>query len=417
MALISLIGNFRRLFGYADYRRYTVGNAISLIGTWMQRVAVGWLTWKLTGSGAWLGLIAFADLFPVIIIGPIAGAIADRRDLLKLLRVTQALGFLQAVLLAGLHAMGLLTMPVLLAGTLALGIIAAFAQPARLAIISAMVPRADLGAAVAMNAVVFNLARFLGPALAGVLIATVDVTGAFAANAVSYLAFVLALMRMTAISRAAAPRHGGLASDVAEGLAHVMRRPGLRTIMLVTIAMGLGARPVVELLPGFASGVFGGDATALAALTSAVGVGAIVGGGWMLGRGSAPGLARTFLLCATGSACAVLLFAMTGSLLAAVPVAAIMGFAMVCTGISAQTLLQLAADDGVKGRILSIYGLLQRGCPAIGALAMGVLSEWTGLRLAAAAGGAFLLAFALALLANAGRTARQMEAPDRAAGE
>ena len=159
-----------RVLKSPNYRIYTTGSSVSLVGMWMQRVAVGWLAWQLTGSAAWLGILAFAELCPTVVIAPLAGALADRLDRLKALRLGQSLMFLQSLSLFSLTVSDLITIWWLLALTLFHGIVVAFNQPNRLALVPSLVARDDLPAAVALNSVIFNTARFVGPAAAGVAI-------------------------------------------------------------------------------------------------------------------------------------------------------------------------------------------------------------------------------------------------------
>ena len=409
MPLTQNFATLMRLMTYRPYRAYTIGNSASLIGTWMQRVTVGWLAWELTGSSAWVGAIGFADLFPTILIGLFAGAAADRMDIIWLLRITQVLGFAHAALMVVLHLLGLLTIWPLLLITLSLGAVTGFVQPARLSIVSSFVPRADIGSAVAMNALAFNLARFVGPACAGLLIAVAGVGWAFGANALSYLVFVAAIRDMPSVPSAARPGRRSVLGDISEGLAYAGRSRGVLAVLSITVAMALGARPAVELLPAFAGGVLGLGASGLAALTSAVGIGALFGGTWMVGRAAASGLPRLCALMASASAGSVLLLCLVDSLWLALPILTAMGAAMVCTGISSQVLIQLSVAERVRGRVLSLWGLLQRGVPALSALAVGAAGELAGLRLALAAAAALLLGAALVMLVRAPAIARDLE--------
>jgi predicted MFS family arabinose efflux permease len=405
MRQFSSIRTLRRLFSYRDYRRFAIGNSISVIGTWMQRVTVGWLTWELTGSGTWLGLMAFADLFPTLLVGIVAGAAADRWPLMPLLRISQFLGFLQASAMALLYVLGLLDAVLLFAFTIAMGTVAAFAQPARMTVVFAMVPRADFGPAVATNSLSFNLARFVGPALSGLLIATAGMTWAFIANALSYLVFVWALFRIDPAFPERRRRGTGMLADIVEGFIYAVRRPGIWVILAITISMGLGSRPVIELLPGFAAAVFGSDASGLAALTSAVGIGAVVGGTWMVGRAGSANLTRGYLTTALIAGCVVVAFALAPSIHIAAPLAALLGFVAIATGIAGQTLMQLSAEEHVRGRMMSLFALLQRGVPAMAALALGALSEVIGFRIAAICTALVLIGVAATLLAVSGRFA------------
>ncbi len=393
MTPLSGLRNIVRALSNPNFGIYTAGSAVSLVGTWMQRVVTGWLTWELTGSGAWLGLVVFADLFPTVVIGPIAGAYADRSDRLRVTKISQALAMLQAIALFLLTATGLINIWLLLALTLFLGIVIAFNQPARLALVPALVPPSDLTAAVAVNSVVFNLARFIGPATAGLIIATVGIPVAYAANAATFVAFLVALSRVR-LSQAEGvpPLRGKLWPDLVAGIRYTASHAGIATILIMMIAANVAARPLIELLPGFAAAVFHAGATGLALLTSSVGAGAIVAGFWLAGISSGKSLGRAFLANTAISAVAGALFAATDSLWLAIPLLVVNGFAMAGMGIAAQTLIQISVDASMRGRVLSLFGLIFRGGPALGALVMGAASDYVGLRLPVFVGAIVVLA-------------------------
>ena len=367
---------------HRNYRIYMAGNAVSLVGLWTQRIGVGWLAWELTGSGTWLGAMAFADLCPSLLVGPFAGVLADRVDRRRILLTAQALSMLQAAALAVLAAGGWITVEWLLALVLLNGVVVGINQPARLALVSALVPRANLSTAVAVNSITFNLARFLGPALAGALILGVGVEAAFAFNAASFLAFLMAL-RAVRIDDGASGRSGarrGVLADLVEGLGYVRRHPGIGPLLALAIVTGIGLRCFVELLPGFAAEVFGRGADGLAVLGSAVGIGAVAGGLWHAQRGAAGDLARVALASALGSVLAVMAFAASSHFAVAVVAAAAAGAFMSTGGIAIQTGVQMAADPAVRGRTLSVYGIIMRAAPALGALLLGAISDLVGLQ-------------------------------------
>jgi MFS family permease len=373
--------NIVRALKNPNFGIYTAGSAVSLVGTWMQRVVTGWLAWELTGSGFWLGLVVFADLFPTVIVGPFAGAYADRSDRLRVTKISQALAMLQAVGLFLLTAAGLINISLLLGLTLFLGVVAAFNQPARLALIPALVPRSDLTAAVAVNSVVFNLARFVGPAVAGLFIATAGVSFAYAVNALTFVAFLVALQKVRLTEEEHPPQHhGGLLTDLVDGIRYSASHAGIATILVLMIGANVGSRPLIELLPGFAADVFHAGATGLALMTSSVGAGAIVAGFWLAGISSGASLARIFLANTLLSAIAGVLFAMTDNIWVAVPLLVVNGFGMSSMGIAAQTLIQIAVHAHMRGRVLSLHGLIFRGGPALGALIMGAASDRVGLQ-------------------------------------
>jgi len=365
----------------ANFGLYSAGSGISLIGMWMQRIAIGWLTWQLTESGFWLGVIAFADFFPVILVGPVAGAVADRWNRLKVVTVSQTISLLQATALFVLTASGHINIWLLVALTAFQGFIVAFNQPARLALVPSLVPEADLASAVAINSVVFNLARFVGPMLAGLAIVWSGVSAAFAANAISYIPFLLALARIrVAPASLAAVQRRSLGADLKEGILYTATHPGIAALLVLLIAIGIGGRPLNELLPGFAADVFRAGAGGLAIMASTIGGGAILGGIWLGHRAHSSGLIPIALGSSVVGALAAMATVATDRLWAALPALLIFGFSMSAAGISIQTLIQLASARNMRGRVMGLYGLIFRGAPALGALGAGVASSHIGLR-------------------------------------
>jgi predicted MFS family arabinose efflux permease len=397
MSTLAGLRAIPRTLAHREFGIYVAGNSVSLIGTWMQRIAVGWLAWKLSHSGAVLGLAAFADLFPTVLIGPFGGALADRLDRLRLIKIAQVVGLAQAATLFALTASGLITVPLLLALVLVGGLAGGVEQPARLALVPSLVPRPQLATAVAINAIVFNSARFIGPAIAGLAIVWLGVAIVFALNAASFAAFLLALARLR-LAPVAPPRMpASVLEAVGEGLRYTAGHPAIGPVLLVHAVLAVGARPFFELLPGFADQVFGRGAPGLAALSSTVGIGAVIGGLWLAQRSDQRHLTPIVLLNSALIALATLGFALTTWFAAALAWVAIAGFAMVATGVASQTLIQITVDEAVRGRVLSLFGLIFRGGPALGALIMGTASELVGLQAPLAAGAVLGLA-ACALL-------------------
>lgn len=405
-----------RVLSNRNFALYSAGNAVSLVGSWVQRVGVGWLAWELTHSGAWLGAIAFADLFPVMVIGLFGGVLADRADRRWILIVGQALALIQAAVLWALTVVGVITIGWLFGLTLFLGTVVAAMQPARLALVPSLVVPEHVGGAVAFHAVVFNLARFVGPAIAGFLISTSGVATAFAFNAVSFAALIAALLLLRLgprLSRSAGEQ--GVLVEMWSGLRYAFTHPGIGAALLLMAATAFLVRPVFELLPGFADAVFHSDAGGLALLTSAVGFGALVGGLWLAQRASAAGFASIAVMAAGLLGAAGLLFALTDGLAVATAAMALGGFAAVVVSVSTQTLLQTGVPGHIRGRVLSIWGMVLRGVPAAGALAMGAASDWVGLRLPLVAGATLCVMGALFLARRARSEMRVLEgaAPPR----
>jgi MFS family permease len=302
------------------YGIYAAGNAVSLVGTWMQRISVSWLTWEMTHSGLWLGIVAFADFFPGLIVGPLAGAIADRSDQLTVVRTSQLVSLGQATVLFALAAADHLNIWGLVALTGFQGAVVAFNQPARLALVPALVGEADLGSAVAINSVIFNLARFIGPMLAGLVIVWSGVAAAFAVNAISYVAFLAALLWVKIDVAAREPgKRRNFTADLKEGIRYTATHPAIAALLMLLIAIGIGGRPMNELLPGFAARIFHMGAGGFSILASATGAGAIVGGLWLGHRSQSLDLAMVAVMASLGGAIAATCVAATSTLWIAVP--------------------------------------------------------------------------------------------------
>ena len=375
-----------RAFAHRNYRIYAGGNAVSLNGIWMQRVAVGWLAWTLTHSGTWLGIVSMAEFFPVVLLSPLAGALADRRDRVGIIRITQIAGSIQASLLVVLVYTDAITIELLFALTLLLGVFNAVAQPSRLALIPTLVDRASLPSALAINAIIFNAARFLGPAAAGIVIAKVSVGAAFAVNAATYVVFLVAMTNLHGIPALPVAATQSVLKASAEAYGYASRHPGIAPMLLLFTVTTIGTRGFVELFPGFADRVFGRGPEGLATLTSTVGLGAIFGAGWMLLRPAIAGLTGLVLANTLMISLAILAFTASNQFYLALPCVFLAGAAMTITGVGAQTLIQAAVDIHMRGRIMALYGMIFRAGPAVGAVLMGSLSERFGLRLPLAVG-------------------------------
>lgn len=408
-----------RTLSHHDYGLYTLGNSVSLIGMWMQRVSVGWLIWDLTHSGTWLGAVAFADLFPSVFIGLVGGVAADRLDRVRVIMVCQGTAMVLAAVMGILTLGGHVNAEMLIALVFLGGIVIGFNQPSRLALVSSLVPREDLTTAVAINSIVFNIARFIGPAVAGLVIVASDVAWAFIANAVSYLALLVALAWIRQHNPGAGrdlsavrPARSGLVADIGAGLGYAVRHPGFGPLLALHLVGSIMVRPILELLPGFADPVFNGGADTLATLTSTVGIGAVIGG-WLLARRSGTeGLVTLVLLSTAGVSIGVLAFVATDVIWVGVAAAGFLGGVMVASGVGLQTVVQLAVVPAMRGRVLSLHGLIFRGGPAIGALMMGTAGDLVGLRLPVGIGAVVALAMVVAVALRAGRIRAAIETPD-----
>lgn len=412
IARASVIGG---VFANRDFTVFTAGNSVSLVGLWVLRLAVGWLAWDLTQSGFWLGAVAFADLFPVILVGPFAGVFADRLNQQRIIIVCRVLSAVQALALAGFVFFGGATIELVFVLTLFGGAVTGVQQPARLAIVSSLVRAEDIGPAVAMNSVIFNLARFVGPAIAGVLITTAGTSVAFALAAVGHTISAATFWRLRLVPQERAP-HRGVLDELVDGARYAFSHAAIAPLLILAIVGALLARPVFELLPGFADAIFERGAGGLAILTSAVGVGAIGAGLWLVQRGGVRGLTTITLGSFGVTGLLTAAFAVTGWFWLGVVLIALAGAVMVINGTGTQTLIQTAVDRHMRGRVLSIWGITFRGCPAIGSFAMGWLAEYWGFEVPVAIGGLLCLGAALMMFRRRVQLAALLEADPLSSG-
>jgi MFS family permease len=375
-----------------NYRNFTIGNVFSLLGTWVQRVALGWLVWELTGSGAWLGAVAFADLFPMVLVTPLAGALADRSDRLRVTRISQALLMVHAGLLAILSALGLLTPGLILVLALIGGVVTAFNQPFRMALLPGLVGRENLISAIAVNSIVFNTARFVGPAIAGLVTAKGSLTLAFAINFATFAVFSWTLARIRLVVVHAPSTSRGLMTSVVEGWRYAIGHVGLGAMLLMLTVVSLCIRPILELMPSYAA-LFGSGATGFALMTSVIGFGSLVGAIWLSRQADPAALATMALSNGLLMGAALLVAALAPREWLGLFALFLLGFGMVVSGIANQTVIQLAVPDHLRGRLLALHSMIFRGAPALGALAIGALSDLTGLRGPLTVGAAMTFAF------------------------
>ncbi len=368
-----------RAFAIRNFALYTTGNALSLIGMWVQRLAVGWLMWELTESGAWLGAIAMAEFLPIIVLTPFGGVVADRFDRLRVSIIAQSFACAQAVALWVLTVADGITPQLLVALMMVGGVTMAMNQAARVTLVVNMVPREVMSTAIAINSIIFNVARIIGPAIAGALIFYTDIAWAFLVNALSYGALIVAMMliRMPRLQDTVPPS-GSYFRDLAEGARYTFTHTGVAAIIALSAVNSLFARPLIDLLPGFAGEVFNAGPEGLALMTSAMGVGAICASFWLAQRGRLSGLTGIVFVGVLVNGAAVALFAMSTNLWTGALLLAVSGFTQACTGTGTQTLVQSAVEDRLRGRVMSVWLVIGRGGPALGALVMGSLAELVG---------------------------------------
>lgn len=395
---------------HRNYALFMAGLTPASISSWMQRVGVGWLAWELTGSTVWLGIIAAADLVPILVLSAFAGAVTDRMSSLTLVRITQWLLFAQAALLAGLMAIGVMTIEILFLLTLALGVIHAFSSAGRHALVPLTVPRDLVPTAISLDSAFFQASRFVGPAIAALLIPAAGVLGTFVAHAVGTFIFAGMMHLMSQPDRVESHhRSRNLLRDVGESISYVRNHAGIWPLMIMLTVASVLVRPLQDMLPGFAGEVYGAGASGLAWLTSAMGVGAMVSATWVAVHGRTSGLTNLCFVGGALSGLSLIGLVSTNALWIGLAFAALSGFAINSLSTSVQALIQSAVDDGLRGRVMSLYTLIFRGLPAFGALAFGILAEFIGLRWTFALAGVACLIAGMLILPQRGTMMRSLE--------
>lgn len=374
------LGGIGRAFSNRNFRVYTAGSAVSLIGTWLQKAAVGWTAWELTQDPAWVGIVVSADLVTTVLSSPYGGLIADRQSNLKLLMALQFLCLLQAAFLAALSYLGLMTIEWLVLLTLLLGVIMGFNQPLRQTLINQLVRREDVAPAVAMTSVIYNVARVIGPSIAGFAIHYAGAGTAFALNALSFVAMIVALRYVT-IEPAPPVARGRALQDIIAGYRYALSHRGIMPLLAISLVSAVLWRPVTEMLPAYVGEVFKGGADDLGLLMTAHGLGATLCGLWIAWRGATRGLIRMTTVTMLVGPFTLVAFGATDNLWVAAASIFVMGCAMTMRGTSTQTLIQNNAEPGMRGRVLSLYSLIFNVGPAAGSLLLGLVASWAGLHI------------------------------------
>ncbi len=349
----------------------------------MQRLTVGWLTWQLTESEFWIGAIAFADLLPVFLVGPLAGVWVDRPMRQILMKWCQSIMLVQSLVLFLLAAFDWIGIWSLFYLVLINGVVAAIYHPIRLSVVPSLVQTEDLMAAVSMTAVTFHMARFAGPALAGIVIAFHGISASFLVVALSYTVMLVAIFFIKV------PRRPWLANreprsvmtELQEGTLYVFNHRALASILVIQTIIALFARPVGELLPAFVGTVFSQGAEVLAVLTAAMGAGAVVAGLRLLLWDTRRGLVNMVLSSTILSGVAVIAFSLTLDIWLASVFIFMVAYWVNISGIAAQTLIQTSVELSMRGRVLSLWAAIYRGAPGVGALFIGWLSGLYGVAL------------------------------------
>jgi MFS family permease len=362
-----------------NYRLYWIGQGISLIGTWMQSVAVSWLVWRLSKSPFLLGLSGVSLTLPVLAFSLFAGVVADRFVRQRVIFVTQALSLVQALVLALLVTFGQPRVEVVLGCVLVLGMISAFDMPARQSFLSETVEPVHLPNAIALQSTIFNGARLLGPALAGAVLATLGEAPCFWINAASYVAVLWALSRMRLESAPPRAARGGSALEhLREGVRYAFGVPRLRNLLvLIGIAGAFGFQYTV-LLPVYADRILRAGAGGFGMLASAAGVGSLLAALTMTRRQTLPRLRRNLLFGLSIFGCALVAFSFSRVFVLSLALNLVVGFGMILYAASTNTMIQLTVQDQFRGRVMSLYTLMFVGTAPLGSFVLGSIAQHAG---------------------------------------
>lgn len=386
-----------RALRHPNFRRFFIGQGLSLVGTWLQQVAMGWVTYRLTGSAFLLGAIAFCSNIGILALGPFAGVLADRVDRRAALYVTQGLLLLQALVLAVLSYSGLLAVWHLIACALWLGVVSAFDVPLRQALYVHLVDdRADLPNAIALNSFLVNGARVVGPAMAGILLSLVTEAACFALNALSFVAVILAISRLR-WPHATLPERAGASfwSSWKEGARYAFGFAPVRALLVLVAVVAWTITPYSSLMPIYAAKIFGGGAHTLGFLLSAAGAGALASTAYLASRRTIRGLGRVIAGSAATAGVSLVAFSHLTLLPVALLLMALVGGGVILAAASANTIIQTVVEDRMRGRVAAFYTMSFLGVAPVGNLVAGTLARGIGVENTFALNGALCAVAAL----------------------
>jgi MFS family permease len=368
-----------RALRHRNYRLFFSGQGVSLVGTWVTRIAVSWLVYRLTGSALLLGVVGFAGQIPALLLAPVAGVLVDRWDKHRILVWTQVLSMLQSLALALLAIPGIITITQIILLQLFQGVIKAFDTPARQAFVVEMLDDpADLPNAIALNSMMVNLSRMLGPSIGGVLIALVGEGWCFMLDAVSYVAVVISLLMMRLVTQAATRAETSMWEELREGFSYVAGFAPARTVLLLLALIATMGTPYTVLMPAIAKLQLHGGPHTYGILMTATGVGALLGAGYLAARPSIRGLWRLMARSATLFGAGLVAFALSRSLALSLVILAFVGAGMMMSMAAVNTVLQTIVEQRLRGRVMAFYAMAFLGTAPIGSLIAGVVADHIG---------------------------------------
>lgn len=368
-----------RALRHRNYRLFFFGQGASLIGTWMQQIAMSWLVYRLTGSVLLLGVVGFADKIAIVLVTPFAGVLLDRVRRDRVVLLAQILLLLEALVLAVLTLSGAIEVWQIMALSVFLGLVNAIDIPARQSFTVEMIEdKEDLGNAIALNSIIFNGARLLGPSIGGILIGLTSEGFCFLLNAASYLAVVASLLAMKTAPGPARSETSAWWGDLKEGFNYAFAFPPTRTLLLFLALVSLMGIPYTVLMPVFAGGILGGGPETLGLLMAATGGGALAGAWVLARRRTVLGLGNWIVASSALFALGIIAFSFSRVLWISLLVLVFAGFGMMVHIASSNTVLQTIVEEGKRGRMMSFYVMAITGMAPFGSLLAGALASAVG---------------------------------------
>ena len=382
-----------RALGHRNYRLYFGGQIVSIIGSWMQQIALAWLVYRLTHSTVMLGVVTFATQIPNLFLAPLGGVLSDRFSRRRILIATTSLAALQAAVLAGLTWSGLMQPWIIVVMAALLGLVNGIDQPVRQAFVPELVTRReDIANAVALTSFTIHSSRFLGPMIGGLVVAAFGEGACFALNAVSFLGVIwaLAIMRVNPVPAV----HRRVIDALREGFTYAAGHPAIRLLLCIVAVMALFSGSYQTLLPYFARDVYHGDVQAFGLMTAAGGLGACLGAIFLASQKDIAGIERKIVLSALSVSAGLTVFAFTHVFTVALACLVVMGFCSINTVAASNALIQSLVDDGMRGRVMALFTMAFFGLSPVGNLAVGYAARQIGVQptLLVCAGAIFLLA-------------------------
>ena len=355
-----------------NFRLFLFGQGISNMGTWMQRIALPWLVYEMTGSAFLLGIVGFSGHIPTVLLAPIAGVLIDRYSKLKIIISAQFLEMFQALLLAFLVLTGFVEIWHIIALSLFSGAIKAFENPGRQSFyIKLMDNKDDLPNAIALNSAVFHLSRFVGPSLAGFIIAVSSAGICFLINGLSFIPVIISMFRIRITEEELPKETKSIIEEMKEGFDYVASMPDLKNIMMLIAAVSLFGWSYTILLPIFAKDVLGGGPLTFGLLTSATAIGALVGAFYAASRKDLSGLKKRSVVFIVVSGLAIIIFSLSNFLWFSLLAISFAGLGAMLHNTSANSYVQTLVSDRQRGRVMSLYTLAHQGFMPIGSLILG----------------------------------------------